>query len=55
LRACGKSFEEIRETIMTDNAEAFRDIFNKNAVNFGEYCTKALQETDYLIAAMVSK
>lgn len=55
LGACGESFEEIREMVLADNAEAFRDIFKKNVLNFGEYCAKAAQETDYLIAAMVSR
>lgn len=55
LCACGDSLKEIREIILSDDAGAFREIFLKNTLNFGEYCAKAGEETDYLIAAMVSR
>jgi prephenate dehydrogenase len=55
LCACGDSLKEIREIILSDDAGAFREIFLKNTLNFGEYCAKAGEETDYLIGAMVSR
>ncbi|NTW92698.1 MAG: prephenate dehydrogenase/arogenate dehydrogenase family protein [Methanoregulaceae archaeon] len=55
LGACGESLDEIREIILSDDAGAFREIFLKNTRNFGEYCARAEDETDYLITAMVSR
>lgn len=55
LGACGESVDEIREIVLSGDAGAFRDIFLKNSRNFGDYCEKAVEETDYLIAAMVSR
>jgi prephenate dehydrogenase len=55
LAACSASLEDLREMVAAGDAEAFRDLFERNADHFGSYSEKAAAETDFLIRAMVSR
>ena len=55
LAAFAGSLAELREIIDTGDAGAFSDLFEKDATHFGSYCTRAAEETDFLIRAMVNR
>jgi prephenate dehydrogenase len=53
LRACEESVHHLREIIGSRDEEAFIRTFNKNAANFGDYCTQGMEETDTIIRTVV--
>jgi prephenate dehydrogenase len=55
LAACAESLAELEDIISAGDAGAFRDLFGKNARHFGSYCEKAVEDTDFLIRAMVNR
>lgn len=55
LAACNDSLSHLRQVIDDRDKAAFRELFLKNARYFEGYSQRAVEETDYLIDAMVRR